>query len=565
LAARILVSQTAGVPSGEVRIRTADYAPATLKLSAQSNLVEMGVTVRDRQGRASGGFQAADFQVFDNGAPREIQFFSEQRGAAANPQSSSALAGAPQPAPSEPPLPPSPPRNLALFFDDTHTEAFGLRQSRLAAEKLVASRRHPGDRFAIFTDSGSVMVDFTSDSAILLAGLARLSPHVEPAARGMTSCPTLTPYQAYVILNNLDAGAKNLAVSEAIGCNCWHVIGPTCAQYQVGKVEDMAEAVWSFSQHRSTHSLAALNLAVHALAAQRGTRILILVSAGFITGGMEKEMAAVVDAALRSRVVINSLDAEGLMGLDESPEMLTHNMSPENLPRIDWANRTLGVREQILSQVLQSASGATGGRFIHHTNDWESLLTLADEPEVSYLMGFAPHEGPDGKYHRLKVRLTRPGSYTLDTREGYFSEAPTPPAETVQERIDREVLATTVVPGFLSGTNVSVARDGSGQMKVTVVIAMDASHLVFAEREGRSVQQLTLATVLQDSNGTYVAGKQSVMNFALTAPTLATLRRNGFTATVSFIVPDGQYRVREVALEAVENHIATSTTPADSR
>jgi hypothetical protein len=38
---------------------------------------------------------------------------------------------------------PAPPRYLALFFDDTHTESDGLRKATAAAEKLIATGIQP--------------------------------------------------------------------------------------------------------------------------------------------------------------------------------------------------------------------------------------------------------------------------------------------------------------------------------------------------------------------------------------------------------------------------------------
>ena len=62
--------------SGEVRIRYGIYVPPPPVITAQSNLVELAVTVRDRGERSIGGFTVSDFEVLDNGKPRQITFFS---------------------------------------------------------------------------------------------------------------------------------------------------------------------------------------------------------------------------------------------------------------------------------------------------------------------------------------------------------------------------------------------------------------------------------------------------------------------------------------------------------
>lgn len=87
----------------------------------------------------------ADFELLDNGRPQRITLFSEVKAAHA-PESSlpgdaKGPAGA-QPGDAHSPVP-APPRYLALFFDDTHTESDGLRKATAAAEKLIATGIQP--------------------------------------------------------------------------------------------------------------------------------------------------------------------------------------------------------------------------------------------------------------------------------------------------------------------------------------------------------------------------------------------------------------------------------------
>src|ERR1035438_5686044 len=123
----------------EVRIRVGPYAFPGTTISVQANLVETGVTVRDRRGNPVGGFTASDFEVFDNGKPQEITFFSEQNAAKTltsgqQEGQGKSLGHAEAPAP---PLPPTAPRSLALFFDDTHASSFDCHKVVLAAEKVL--------------------------------------------------------------------------------------------------------------------------------------------------------------------------------------------------------------------------------------------------------------------------------------------------------------------------------------------------------------------------------------------------------------------------------------------
>jgi hypothetical protein len=101
--------------------------------------------------------------------------------------------------------------------------------------------------------------------------------------------------------------------------------------------------------------------------------------------------------------------------------------------------------------------------------------------------------------------------------------------------------------------------------KIQVEIALDAKGLTFSDRNGESVQQLTFVTILEDGQGHYLEGKQALMDMNLSSETRAELEAKGIKAATSFTVPKGSYRIREVIYEAVQNHLASSTTPVEIR
>jgi hypothetical protein len=74
----------AQVPT-EVRIRSGDWFPPGMVFSAEANLVELAVIVRDRRGRLAGGLHATDFEILDDNQPREITFFFEQKAQSTGP------------------------------------------------------------------------------------------------------------------------------------------------------------------------------------------------------------------------------------------------------------------------------------------------------------------------------------------------------------------------------------------------------------------------------------------------------------------------------------------------
>ena len=428
---------------GEVSIRSGAWSPRPPAISANSNLVESAVTVYDSQGRPTGGLKAADFVMSDNGKPQPITFFSELRNPVASTGSSS-----------DTNLPPAShqTRSVALFFDDLHLSTEGLQRSKRAAENLIASGLQPGERMGIFTDSGTVTVDFTSDAATLLAALPRIKSHTDPADLVTTICPSLTPYTAFLIAQHLELQVRERAVAEVMSTRC-DGVSHTIAE---GKVQDYAESLWENSRHRSTSALDVLKVVVAHLAKQNGSRILILLSEGFVDDDrMRSQKSAIFDDALRSRVVINSLATQGL------------------------SQEGLSYRQLILTNTMADAAAATGGWLIRNNNDLNGALNgLASTPEESYLVGFQAGD-PDGKYHTLKLRLFGHNGYKVESRPGYFAAVPVRKPDTVQQRIDNAVLSDISIQDVPA----SVRIVPTGQ-KFQVRVDIDAKRLKFAAANG---------------------------------------------------------------------------------
>ena len=512
----------------EVRISSAAWFPPNLTISANANLVELAATVHDRKNHPISGLKAADFEVLDNKQPQEITYFAELRGGGVVPAGDNKAPGldsALAPAPDA--------RTIALFFDDAHGNDLGLRKSAEAAEKLIANDLRTGDRAGIFTASGTVSVDFTGDRDALRAALARIIPRPLSGPTPVTECPPLSVWEAYAIVEHVDPGVESVKLLEAAACVCPQPVTIQCRNEQRIPLQSKATTVWMLSKFRSTTTLDAIGIVMRHLGAEPGKRLLVLMTPAFpAEKGMVSQISELMNAALRAQIRVSTMQIPG-RGV------------PPDIARLEF---------------LGQAAKATGGQFVDGYYDPSTdLRKLVSEPAVSYMLGFSPSIEPDGQTHTLLTRVRGDREYVVEARTKYFAAKPA--GESAQQRIDRIAQSNGELREFPATVS---ARWEQGAIRVTITV--DAKALRFPEKEGRRVEELTLLTLLEDAQGRFVAGKESVMDLALLPATLAEKLKKGIEAETSFAGADsGAYHVREVVREAAQNRVWAGEAAIEGR
>ena len=569
----ILAAQTA---PQEVRVSSRPYAaPSPYALRIETRLVDVGVVVRDAQGRAVAGLKQGDFQVVDDGKERAITSFmvdaARARGKAAEAEKAAVEKGtaAPESSTARASNAARPPRFVVLFFDDANTNAGDLMHAQVAGRRFVKEALNPGDRVAIQTSSSAQTLEFTADVARMVETIGRLRPHQRVPDSGLMACPRVTPYQAYLIAVRFDGSALHAAVDETYACADQdpppHVSSrPTQIDPVTQNVKGQADQTWERVRIVSESTLDAVDAAVESLAKMPGTRMLVLVSSGFLAGSMERHQEGVVDRALRAGVVINALDAKGLYSeaparpYGEPPAM---TMTKMPVSTFVFETSSVGDRLSELAAPMATFAASTGGLFFHNNNDLDlAFRQIGVEPDVTYHLGFSPEDvAADGKYHKLKVRLAAANPGVVQARPGYFApeRAAAParkaPAEDTRARLDRAVMSEEILKGFPAAVSVKAGPP------VSVTANVDVTQLRFLEQGGRRVQRLTFVAALLDAQGNLAAAKEGSMELALTDATFARLSLTGLNASLTLEAPPGAYRLREVIQEGVDGRITTTT------
>lgn len=550
----------------EIDVHSMAYVPrVSNELKVDATLVESIVVVRDGRGRAVPGLQRGDFEIRDEGKKREIRSFAVATAVHPGAQAAAGAAVAGTSATPSAPVAAARTRWIGLLFDDMNSTAGDLISARIAALRFLKEGLQPGDHVGIFTTFDRQLLPFTSDTAAITAALTKLSPHPMTPAPGM--CPSLTPYEAYVIINRQDPSVLPVKVEETHRCSnippsrgrrggSSDAVDDTSPDPTVQQVVGEARRIWTEVELNSRNTLGAFRDIVDHMGRLQGDRLLLAASSGFLSGTLLTEQDEIVNRALRAGVVIDAIDAKGLY--TQSPVESVPGMSV----RSAIMQQNMGTRPQMASNdALANLAYSTGGIFFHNNNDLTAGIREMMAPEVTYLIGFAPDGSPDGKYHKLKVKVNAK-SVDVQARPGYMSLAAKVEEHAEPRKVDAEVLA--VDDHNDAPANFAVTVAGNEAVKtVSVLLHIDLKSLTLKELFGLRRQKLTYIAALMDQQGNFVTGEECDIDLALKESTLALYVGGGMNLTAKLQAPKGNYRLRGVVEVAGDGKTTSTTIPVE--
>lgn len=538
-----------------------------LTFSTATNLVLVPVVVRNAQGHAIGTLTKDNFQLFDKGKPVTITKFSVEKAETPPilPDTSieTDAKGNPQPRPAGPAGKPVASHFIMWLFDDLHLSFGDLAQTREAAKKVLKDSFEPGTRAAIYTTSNATSLDFTDDVDKLNATLDQIRPW--PTLAGdLKPCPAISFYEADRIINGNDQDALAVAEDDMQGCPDVLLTlsnGPA-GQAQANptqlaslvRMDALKELSTGFQDTRNV--LLVLKGLVRRMAAMPGSRNIVLVSPGFylITDHRTDEMD-VFNNAIRSNVVISSLDARGLYALTPGQraedDPVVNPTGDPNVPTLkaNWALQVVRADQDILEELAR----ATGGNYFHDNNDFYGGLKLvATQPEYIYVLGFAPEKLKfDGSYHSLKVTLVNAGKPEIQARRGYFERKHMEnAAEEAKEDIQEAFFSRDEMRELPVELHTQFFKTSDEKATLSILARIDAKHLHYKKDDGRNDDTLTVVGGVFDRNGNFVVGTQKVVNLRLKDQTLSALPAGGITVKTNLDVSIGDYIVRLVVRDS---------------
>ncbi|MES1260288.1 MAG: VWA domain-containing protein, partial [Acidobacteriota bacterium] len=474
--------------------------PEVPTLHSDTRVVQIAVSARDSHGRPVRGLTREDFKVTDQGKPRAIQIFgaSDER----DPEASS-RPSAPLPAnvfTNRIPPPARTGRASAILFDGVNTAFEDQAWSRLKIIDLL--RTLPAkDPIALYatTPGLRILQDYTTERDLLLRSLQAFTP-VPP--RGLSATPSGLG----------DASVRHPGAPPA---------------------ESPAAEGRFFMDRRVENTLATLSAIGKHMAVLPGRKAILWVTSAFPPGELRASFpdrfSKTVAALNEANVAVYPIDARGLT---PAP--------PVEIP------------------TMQEFAESTGGRAFYGRNDLDAAITEAlEDARTTYTLGFYVSDTEmDGRFHRLKVQVARPG-IGLGYRHGYLAGAGETPG---QEGKNEALEASLLSPLDETAVGITAAIGISGG-SLQVRLNLDPKTLSLKSAGDLSSGSLDEMFVETDQSGRVYARIADHMQFQVTPKNRAAFAGRGLTYTKSLPLAPGATRLHIVIRDALGGHTGSVTVP----
>ena len=577
---------------GQVRSQQAEQTQADgeaeFTFRVPVDVVVVRAIVTDR-GKPVTDLTVEDFTVFEDGKPLPIQSFtresyeiirSHQHEVEQERAPADATGAEPKRAAAAGPAP-SRSHFISLMIDDVTSPSHGaLKRTVDAIEKFVEERLQPGDRVAMVAASGKFHQPFTANRERLLQAVRSLPRKLNRRQLARSDCPAIDDLQAQRIHHETDPLALETAISEKIYCNQMSAGGifgssqggidqnprafrntnmlsmnltqGNSEQRRNAEVVVRAQAsrIHRENEYWSRNLLHTLQQHLRSLQHFDGRKSLVLVSDGFLAQKLRYEMQSVVRAALRSGTILSTVDMRGLYTTSYRASEVAALATEATLSQMSMRLENMRVQSQPLSQLALE----TGGVHFHNNNDlFGGLKTIADSQSFYYVLTYASSAtASDGRYHRIKVKVSRPG-LKITHRKGYFAPREDPAYIALKKR---EILDALRAPGNLNEIPIHLSYNafpvGEDRYQIDVFTRIDFERLPFLEEKDRKTNLLHLITVAYREEGGYLGGQEKQLDLRLTRSGQQELAAMGVTSKTTLEAPSGEHQLKAVVRESVE-------------
>lgn len=510
-------------------------------------LIQLDVSVLDRDRRPVRGLTPGDFTVFMDGQPRPISAFKYVEVAPPGPPPGALWMNDVAPDVVTNTRPNG--RIVTIVIDDGSintpnvADLFAVRKTRDLARATVDELAANDLAAVIFTENSHQSQNFTRDRRLLLDAIDKAPLVPSPTV-------DLAFYQDMATTGLVTTEAADPFGINRPSCDCG-----ACSIETLGRVAD------GF------------------LALQGQRKIVVFISAGVLVDPQisvpysaegsgyafrteycnvrrQRAMADVYRRAGLANVTIEAIDVRGMPvggGLPASER------APSR-PALAGPSTSGGIDMRV--EFLRGLAEQTGGRAVVRNNEAErEVRPLVEESSFYYLIGVEAPIVDDGRLHAIKVNVTRPG-VEVRTRRGYMSP-------TADERRRMQMAAVASVESAMTGLmpkadiplelNVLPVPDPRAPEGASLAVITGITRHNDTPGVARTERFRVVATAFHPESGQSVGSHEQVLDLRWTASDAGTGR---FEVLSRLPLTPGRYEVR-VGVEASDRQTGSVYGYAD--
>ncbi len=501
-----------------------------------TNLVQVDVTVTDKNGSPIRDLRRDEIEIYQNGKKQDISNFSfiEGQNLSTDEIRERSRSSGERPAVLPPATirPENVKRTIAVVIDDLNLSFADVYFARKAIRKFIDVQMQPGDLIAIIRTGGGIgaLQQFSNDKRQLYAAIDR----IEWNPSGNAGVGSFSPLTAKQDLGDEDA-QKFMEDAQQ-------------------DAEDFRASVFA------TGTLGAINYVVRGMADLPGRKSIMLVSQGFslVTRGRDgfaetnrvlEAIRYLIDGAARAAVVIYSIDPRGLVDASFSAEDDLSGRTMEEITALQSA-RSASVSDT--HDGLRYLSEETGGFAIYNSNDISWGIRKVLDDQNYYLIGYVPDDDTFdpklGKYNKLAIKVLRAGA-RVRYRHGFYGVEDLAKVGKPKTSEQRMLLALT---SPFSANEVSLrlnalfTYDAKEGPFVRSLLHVDGSKIKVADApDGRKAISFDIVAVAFGDNGVLVDQVSRTYTITLSDSAAEKLASNGFVYNFVFpIKKPGAYQMR---------------------
>ncbi len=502
---------------GYLRAQDPDYT-----FRAETEVVLVNVTVRDKSGNLVRNLKPEDFKVSEDGKAQHVVSFDIENtdavpsldGAQVKPRENAPSPVTPANSKAIASLQYKDRRLIVLFFDLSAMEPDEIDHAATAAENYVDKQMAPADLVSVVSLSSSLQLnqDFTSDRA-----------------------------QLKKILQSFNAGS-----------------GQGFEEGSTGTTEGTPDTGGSFTADdtefnifNTDRRLEALKSVAEQLVHIDQKKSLIYFSSGMDRTGIENqsELRAATNAAVRANMSIYTLDIRGLQALVSGGE--AQNASLRGTSPYSGQSSLNALNSNFTTQeTLVTLAGDTGGRAFLDSNDYSKVFKgVQDDTSTYYVLGYhSTNPARDGHYRHIAVSVNRPG-VKIEYRRGYYAPADYKHANKddrerqLEEQLTTDLPATDLPLYLASG----YFRIGNDRFFVPVSLVVPGSEIPFVSNSTQDKATLDVIGIVLDANKRPVGNMRDTVKLAVN--TSKQVKQKNVQYDSGFVLPTGKYHFKFVVRE----------------